>query len=184
MRPRPRGEHGNRIVLALGSNLGDRVHHLLGAVGRLADAGLAPDSFSSIYETPPVGFAGQPDFLNAVVALTSGLPPKDVLSIFQAVEEGAGRVRAFRNGPRTLDLDLVFYGDRIVRTEGLILPHPRWKERSFVVRPMLEVVPDFRDPETGLRVREVAALWPAEPAEIRVRCDAQAFRKTFEEWQR
>jgi 7,8-dihydro-6-hydroxymethylpterin-pyrophosphokinase len=97
----------------------------------------------------------------------TGLDPLELLALLQSIEEDAGRKRAFANAPRTLDLDLVFFKGRIVREAGLTVPHPRWKERSFVVRPLQSLCPDLVDPETGLTVDEVSRTWPQEPEQIR-----------------
>jgi 7,8-dihydro-6-hydroxymethylpterin-pyrophosphokinase len=102
------------------------------------------------------------------------------LSIFKAVEKRAGRECGFANAPRTLDLDLVFWADRIVRESGLRVPHPRWKERSFVVGPLKELYPGFRDPETGLTVQEVARTWSLEPREIDVVMTGEEFTEIVE----
>lgn len=137
---------------------------------------------SSVYETPPIGVLEQPPFMNMVGLAWADLPPGDLLSIFQSVERGAGRAPTVRNGPRTLDLDLVFFGDKILRDPGLCVPHPRWRERSFVVHPLAEIAPCLRDPETGLQVNEIAALWPMEPREIRIILSPDGFQKALEEW--
>ena len=170
------------VAISLGSNLGDRVGHLMGALRALTGAGIRLDRVSSVYETPPIGVLDQPPFLNMAVLASTDLPPRGLLSKFQSVEEDAGRVRALRNGPRTLDLDLVLFGDRILRDPGLRVPHPRWKERSFVVQPLAEISPRLRDPETGLQVHEIAALWPMEPREIRILLSPEGFQKALEEW--
>ena len=163
-----RHEAGALTVLALGSNLGDRLGLLRRAVRGLVEGGVLPDLVSSVYETPPLGLLEQPDFLNLVVAGWSGLGPGRLLALARRLEAEAGRLRTVPNGPRTLDVDLLFLGDRIVRREEVIVPHPRWKERSFVVRPLEEILPHLMDPETGLRVEEVAGLWPLAPESIRV----------------
>ena len=164
------------LAVAFGSNLGDRVGHFCLAVRGLDEAGIHLEAFSSIFETPPIGYLDQSPFLNMVAMASTDLPPKRVLSIFQSVEEKAGRARGFPNAPRTLDLDLLFFDGRIVREGGLCVPHPRWKERSFVVRPLVEISPHLRDPETGWQVYEVAQLWPLEPREIRMVVTPEAFQ--------
>jgi len=173
-----------QIVVALGSNLGDRKENLLRGAGALRAAGLDLHRFSSVYETPPIGFLEQPDFLNMVALGSTGLPPGDLLSIFQSVERDAGRSGGIPKGPRPLDLDLIFFGDSIIRQEGLRVPHRGWKERSFVVEPLVEIAPDLRDPETGSLVEEVAVLWPLEPEDIRAVQTDSGFRKALEEWER
>ena len=106
---------------------------------------------------------------------STDLPPGQVLSIFQQVEREAGRTRGFRNAPRPLDLDLLFFQSKILREEGLRVPHPRWKERSFVVLPLMEIAPGLRDPETGYQVQEIAGQWPLEPTNIRIVLSPEGF---------
>jgi 2-amino-4-hydroxy-6-hydroxymethyldihydropteridine diphosphokinase len=157
----------HQVVVALGSNLGDRLEHLAFGVRRLEEEGFGLDALSSVFETPAVGYLDQPDFLNMVTVGRTSLAPGGLLALLQSIEEDAGRKRAFNNAPRTLDLDLVFFKGRIVREPGLTVPHPRWKERSFVVRPLQSLCADLVDPETGLRVDEVWRIWPQEPERIR-----------------
>lgn len=146
---------GERVAVGMGSNLGDREAHLRRAVRALGDA-IRFTRLSSVVETPPAGYPHQGHFLNVVAVGRTELSPGELLRRLQEVEEGAGRVRAFPAGPRTLDADLLFYGDRIIRTPDLEVPHPRWAERTFVVVPLLEAAPDFRDPVSGRRVEEAA----------------------------
>jgi 2-amino-4-hydroxy-6-hydroxymethyldihydropteridine diphosphokinase len=169
-------------VVALGSNLGNREEHFLSAVTALRAKGVHLQRFSSVYETPPIGYMEQPDFLNMVAMGPTGLPPGDLLSIFQSLEKDEGREREVMNGPRPLDLDLIFFGDKIIRREKLRVPHPRWRERSFVVQPLAEIAGDFRDPETGWKVGEVAGLWPQVPRDIRAVQTGSGFQKALEEW--
>jgi len=170
-----------QVVLALGSNLGDREGYLREGVLGLSRGGVEVERVSSVYETPPVGYLQQPPFLNMVVAGGTALPPGALLELAQRLERDAGRERSFPGAPRTLDVDLIFYGERIVRGEGIRVPHPRWRMRSFVVRPLQEILPGLRDPETGWRVEEVAGLWPTEPREIRRVTDRDAFPGAREE---
>jgi len=167
------------LVLAFGSNLGDRLRNFCLAVQGLEEAGIHFEAFSSVVETPPIGYLDQPPFLNMVVLASADLPPQRVLSIFQSVEEKVGRTRDFPNAPRELDLDLLFFNGRILREEGLQVPHTRWKERSFVVRPLVEVSPHLRDPETGWQVHEVARFWPMEPRELQIVLSAEGFQEAL-----
>jgi len=139
------------VALALGSNLGDRLAHLRGAIAELR-RGVEIEAVSSVYETDPVG-PEQPRFLNAAVIGTTYLTPGALLRTALAAEKAAGRRRLVPQGPRTLDVDLVLYGAREIRTPALVVPHPRWKERGFVLVPLLEIAPHWQDPETGLTVR-------------------------------
>lgn len=143
-------------LLALGSNLPNRVEHLAYAVGRLAEE-TELRALSSVYETDPVGYTEQGAFLNMVVKVGTDRSPEEVLGLARAVEAERGRVRRFRNSPRTLDIDVLLYGDREVRREDLVIPHPRMKDRPFVLVPLLELEPDARDPATGAPFREALA---------------------------
>jgi 2-amino-4-hydroxy-6-hydroxymethyldihydropteridine diphosphokinase len=143
------------VAIALGSNLGDRASHLACALDRLRT--VLPDLRASRFvDTEPVGVGAQPVFLNAAAAGTTRLSPRELLQFMLAVEQERGRKRPFTGAPRTLDLDLVLYADSIVAEPGLTVPHPRFRDRAFVLGPLAEVAPDMRDPVTGLTVRE---LW-------------------------
>ncbi len=142
-------------LIGLGSNLGNRIGSLRAAVRELARNGRITAS-SSVYESAPVGFLDQPDFLNAVVRLRTELDAPALMRSLLAIEEGAGRVRTGKNAPRILDLDLLYHGDCILVTPELHLPHPRRLERAFVLGPLAECAPDFRDPVTD---RTLAELW-------------------------
>ncbi len=129
-----------RIVLALGSNLGDRLELLQGAVDALADTpGLRVVAVSPVYETDPVGGPDQPEYLNAVVVAEGRHSPRTLLERALAVEDAFDRVREVRWGPRTLDVDVVAVGDLVVDDEDLRVPHPRAAERAFVLVPWLDV---------------------------------------------
>jgi dihydroneopterin aldolase/2-amino-4-hydroxy-6-hydroxymethyldihydropteridine diphosphokinase len=145
-------------VLALGSNLGARQQELQQAVDQLAATpGLRVTAVSPVYETDPVGGPEQPDFLNAVVLAVTGLPPADLLRRAQAIEAAARRTREVRWGPRTLDVDIITYGDQVSADPTLTLPHPRARERAFVLAPWRDADPDAELPGYG----PVAALLAA-----------------------
>jgi 2-amino-4-hydroxy-6-hydroxymethyldihydropteridine diphosphokinase len=127
-----------RLVIALGSNLGDRLGNLRAAVRLLAERGIAVEAASSIWETAPVP-ADQPAFLNAVVTADTDLAPEDLLTELKAIEYELGRRPARHWGPRPADLDILFYGDLSMDTEALTIPHPRIAERPFVLAPLGEV---------------------------------------------
>ena len=137
------GMHPLRLVtFSLGSNLGDRFEYLQGATNALrATPGLQITGSSSVYETTPVGLADQPDFLNIVVVADTTLASMVLLERALAIEDAYDRVRTVRNGPRTVDVDLIAVGDRRIDTEVLTLPHPRAHERAFVLLPWSEVDP-------------------------------------------
>jgi len=163
IRPRER-----RIVLSLGSNLGDRMANLQLGVETLCGGGLDCLSVSSVYETDPVGGVAQADFLNVVVLAESSLPAHDILARCAAAEAAADRVRAVRWGPRTLDVDVVSCDAEISADPELTLPHPRAHERAFVLVPWLELDPQAVLPGLG-RVAALPAA--AETAGLRRRPD-------------
>jgi 2-amino-4-hydroxy-6-hydroxymethyldihydropteridine diphosphokinase len=150
----------SRVAVALGSNVGDRQAHLDFAVGRLR-AILSDMTVSSLIETAAVGVGDQPPFLNGAVVGTSRERPRDVLERLLAIERERGRDRPFGGAPRTLDLDLILFGAAVVSEPGLTVPHPRFRERRFVLEPLAEVAPDLVDPVTGLTVAELLARLPA-----------------------
>nr|WP_222439445.1 2-amino-4-hydroxy-6-hydroxymethyldihydropteridine diphosphokinase [Sporosarcina sp. BP05] len=128
--------------MSIGSNIGDRLYHLTEAVRALhSHDGIIVTSVSSIYETAPVGFTDQADFLNMVVCVETALTAQVLLEECQKVEHGLGRVRDVRWGPRTADLDILLYNSESIETENLIVPHPRMYERAFVLIPLLEIAP-------------------------------------------
>ena len=145
------------VAIALGSNLGDRRAHLLWAAEALAGA-IQSLSLSSIIETEPVGVpTDQPPFLNAAATGTTTMPALDLLAFLQDLERRRGRDRPYRWAPRTLDLDLIFYGDQTITLPQLVVPHPRFRERAFVLGPLAEVASDWVDPGTGKTVGELLA---------------------------
>ena len=139
-----------RAVLALGSNLGDRLATLQSAVDALlATPGVNGVAVSPVYETEPVGGPEQPDYLNAVLLVDTSLSPRALMQRALSVEDEQGRVRGERWGPRTLDVDVVSVGDLTVDEPDLHLPHPRAHERAFVLVPWVDVDPSARLPELG-----------------------------------
>jgi 2-amino-4-hydroxy-6-hydroxymethyldihydropteridine diphosphokinase len=138
-RPGTDRHHGAQrpVVLSLGSNVGDRLANLQLGVDVLAAGGLACPVVSPVYETAPVGGPAQDDYLNAVLLAASSLPPRDILRLCAAAETAAGRQRSVRSGPRTLDVDVIAYGDETSTDPDLTLPHPRAHERAFVLAPWL-----------------------------------------------
>lgn len=140
------------VAIALGSNLGDRDAHLDFAVSRLSLL-LSSITVSSRYDTAPVDAAGeQPRYLNAAVVGSTALSPGALLRELQAIELADGRERPYVNAPRTLDVDLILHGQSVVNDEALVVPHPRFRERTFVLEPLAEIAPDLVDPLTGLTV--------------------------------
>jgi 2-amino-4-hydroxy-6-hydroxymethyldihydropteridine diphosphokinase len=148
-----------RAVLSVGANLGDRLGTLQGcvqAIARLPDTDVL--AISPVYETAPVGGPDQPDYLNAVVVIRTGLPPRDLLDAAHRIEADFGRVRAERFGPRTLDIDLIDYAGQVGNEEQLTLPHPRAHERAFVLAPWHDIDPDAELPGRGPVARLLAAV--------------------------
>jgi 2-amino-4-hydroxy-6-hydroxymethyldihydropteridine diphosphokinase len=143
------------VAIALGSNLGDRHAFLSFAVSRLRQI-LTDVRVSSFHDTEPVGVGPQPRFLNAVVVGSTAVSARALLDSLLAIEQESGRARPFRGAPRTLDLDLILYGDAIIDEPGLQVPHPRFRERAFVLRPLEEIARDWIDPGTGLPVHELS----------------------------
>jgi 2-amino-4-hydroxy-6-hydroxymethyldihydropteridine diphosphokinase len=140
-----------RAALALGSNLGDRLDYLQAAVDAITESpGITPVAVSSVYETEPVGTRiDQPQFLNAVLIVDTSLPPRSLFERCKAAEDAFGRSRKEPKGPRTLDLDLLAVGDYTIDDPDLIVPHPQFAERAFVLIPWAEVDPDFEVPGHG-----------------------------------
>jgi 2-amino-4-hydroxy-6-hydroxymethyldihydropteridine diphosphokinase len=146
-----------QAFLSLGSNLGDREAHLLEALDRLEAAGIHILRRSSIYETEPQDLPHQPWFLNIVVEVETELFPRLLLARAQAIELGMGRRREVSKGPRPIDIDILLFGNFIIGTRELEVPHPRMSERRFVLEPLTELAPDLRHPATGKTVREMLA---------------------------
>jgi 2-amino-4-hydroxy-6-hydroxymethyldihydropteridine diphosphokinase len=148
---------GDWVAIALGSNLGDRGAHLDYGVSRLVSV-LTSLRVSPYVETVPVDVPGaQPAFLNAAAVGHSTMTAREVLDALLAIERERGRDRPYVHAPRTLDLDLVLFGDLVIDEPGLTVPHPRFRERRFVLEPLAAVAPDLVDPVTRLGVAELLA---------------------------
>ncbi len=149
--------------LGLGSNLGDRLGYLQRGVDALhADRLTRVDAVSSVYETDPVGGPEQDPFCNLAVRVATRRSPRQLLALCHAVEEGQGRERTQRWGPRTLDVDILLYADRTVRRRALEIPHPRLEERAFALVPLIEVAPGQRLPDGRSLPAALARLAPIE----------------------
>ncbi|NLO90162.1 MAG: 2-amino-4-hydroxy-6-hydroxymethyldihydropteridine diphosphokinase [Clostridia bacterium] len=146
----------HEVFLGLGTNLGDREKNLRDALRKLgAHEKIALESTSSIYETKPVGGPlGQPLFLNMVAKIKTFLQPYELLKELKTIEKEMGRKPGVRFGPREIDLDILLFDNEIVKTKELEIPHPRLKERAFVLIPLLEIYPDCRLPD-GILLREI-----------------------------
>ncbi|HOW36234.1 MAG TPA: 2-amino-4-hydroxy-6-hydroxymethyldihydropteridine diphosphokinase [Candidatus Omnitrophota bacterium] len=129
------------VYLGLGSNLSDRETSLQEAIARLNQNSVTVKKVSTIIETDPIGGPAQGKFLNAVLEAETDLPPLDLLNLTQKIEKQLGRKRTIPNGPRTIDIDILLYGNRTIHTPELIVPHPRMFERDFVLKPLYEIAP-------------------------------------------
>lgn len=156
------------VAIAVGSNLGDRAAHLRHAARALSSV-LQSLQLSSLHETVPVDTPGdQPLYLNAAIVGETMWTAQQLLERLHEVERDHGRQRPYVNAPRTLDLDLILMGSQILDLPGLVVPHPRFRERRFVLEPLAEIAPAMRDPVSGLTIAELLArLPPAPPTPIR-----------------
>ncbi len=147
------------VYLGLGSNLGDRLGYLQQALAALAPQ-VSLAACSSVYETEPWGFAEQAKFLNQAAAGETTLPPRDLLAHLKAIEAALGRAPTFRYGPRCIDIDILLYGDLILESPDLTIPHPRLHERAFVLLPLADLAPDLRHPVLHKSIRQLLAELP------------------------
>ncbi len=146
-----------KVYLALGSNLGDRAGTLSSAVAQMESSELHVLRASSLYETEPRELVDQPWFLNQVVEAETSLFPRQLLTRLKRLEIALGRRPSLPKGPRAIDIDILFYGDAVVSTPDLAIPHAGMAERRFVLEPLAELAPDLRHPRTGKPIREMLA---------------------------
>jgi 2-amino-4-hydroxy-6-hydroxymethyldihydropteridine diphosphokinase len=146
------------IYIGLGSNVGDREERLRTGVKSLQDRDITVRRSAALYWTEPRDIEDQPWFLNTVVEVRTLLEPEALLQHCLDIEKAVGRVRDVSRGPRPLDLDILLYKDRILDLPGLTVPHPRYRERRFVLVPMVELAPDLGDPVSGLTMRQLLDL--------------------------
>lgn len=144
------------VAIALGSNLGNRRANLEAAID-LVLPHLRSALVASFIETDPMGVGDQPRFLNGAVVGVAGLPPQALLARLLAIEEQLGRTRPYWGAPRIIDLDLILYGETVLQEPGVQVPHPRFRERRFVLDPLIEIAPELVDPVTGMTVLQLRA---------------------------
>lgn len=149
--------------LSLGSNIGNREAHLADAIKRLESAAIRILRRSSIYETEPQDLPGQPWFLNQVIEIETDYSAATLLASIQKIEAEMGRERLTPKGPRTIDIDILFYGNSVIHSSELEVPHPRLADRRFVLEPLAELAPDLRHPVFGKTIQE---LLPATHSQI------------------
>ncbi|SPF54205.1 2-amino-4-hydroxy-6-hydroxymethyldihydropteridinepyrophosphokinase [Candidatus Desulfosporosinus infrequens] len=151
-----------RAFLGLGSNLGDRAYYLEGAISALVSPKIEVVALSRIYETEPWGVMDQPLYWNQVIEVETTLEPLDLLHVCQEIEHRLGRERKVHWGPRTIDLDILLYENRVVKSEELRLPHPYLEERAFVITPLREIAPKLVLP-SGKSITEVSGEGKVHP---------------------
>ncbi len=142
------------IYLGLGSNLGDRQQNISRAIDIMSNS-VHVEKISSYYETDPVGYAHQPRFLNAACEAVTALSPDELLAVLKEIEVVLERKPSFPNAPRPIDIDILFYGDRVIKSPKLTIPHPRLEERAFVLVPLAEIASNLIHPVSGKTVREM-----------------------------
>ncbi len=154
------------VYLSLGSNVGDRETNLRTAIDKLAELGTVV-AVSSVYETEPVDFTAQPWFLNCAVALRTHLMPKLFLAKVLAIEQQMGRRRLQPKGPRTIDIDILLFGNSVINTPQLDVPHPAMHQRRFVLEPLTEIAPDVRHPIFKRTVYEMRRMLPPNGGQVK-----------------
>jgi 2-amino-4-hydroxy-6-hydroxymethyldihydropteridine diphosphokinase len=144
----------HNVYLGLGTNLGDRRGNLSEALQRLQSLGTI-EKVSRCYETKPVGYEEQPDFLNLTCLVTTALSPSQLLHCLKDIEQQMGRETSFRNAPRPIDLDILLFDDLLINSTELTIPHPRMSERAFVLVPLADIAPEIVHPILHLTIREM-----------------------------
>jgi 2-amino-4-hydroxy-6-hydroxymethyldihydropteridine diphosphokinase len=142
------------VYLALGSNVGDSAHYIMKAIDLLGPV-LHDMQRAPLYASKAVGFTDQADFLNTAISGRTELSPQELIQVIDDVEQQVGRVKRFRWGPREIDIDIIFYGNQILETESLTVPHPSFQERDFVLRPLLDLDSKIIDPVSHKTVKQL-----------------------------
>ena len=146
-----------RVLLSLGSNRGDRMAFLRDAIERMTrHEAIEVTAVSGLYETEPVGVTGQDAYLNLAVSIETAMAPRKLLEALKSIEQAVGRTPGERWGPREIDLDIILCEDRVIEEEGLRVPHPSFRERRFVLAPLMELAPEAVDPVSGRTVADLA----------------------------
>ena len=144
-----------KVILSLGSNVGDGKVNIGRALSALEENGFIAQKISSFYETEPVGFKDQNDFINAAISGSFEGEPEELLEVISEVESTLGRIRVLKYGPRTIDIDIILFGSGKVVSEKLTVPHPEFRKRRFVLEPAAEIEPEMKDPVTGKSLKEL-----------------------------
>ncbi len=144
------------VFLALGSNMGDRQANLQAAIHAL-EPEVHPTACSPVYDTPPWGYLDQPNFLNQVIEAETHLSPPKLLNYIKEIEQQRGRQETFRNGPRLIDLDIIFYDQEVIDSPPLTIPHPRLESRAFVLVPLADLAPQYLHPILGVSILDLLA---------------------------
>ena len=145
------------VYLALGSNVGNRAAHLKAAIAALPPQ-MEVKARSQVYETPPWGYADQEKFLNQVILVKTYLSPEALIKHLKRLEMALGRETTFQNGPRVIDIDILFYDDLVYESPTLVIPHPRLHERGFVLTPLMDIAPDMVHPVKQQSIRQLLAF--------------------------
>lgn len=162
----------NDAYLSIGSNIDNRSANCRNALKALDDVdGIKLMAFSSLYETKPMDYEDQPNFINMAAKIETDLSPQKLLIEIKSIERLLGRKKSFRWGPRIIDLDILFYADKILTTPDLTIPHPRMTERGFVLIPLLEIGADVKHPLTGETVTELSAAFSEDNCITRLKVD-------------